>query len=1130
MNGFLALLSGTIAGAIVSGSLPGGPGFEMDEVPFQESNYGGTRLPKVGSADYKPRSEIAGSSSGYSRQSRHSPEEPSLEPRPRVAGYLIDYKQGVRPTSITGAPLVSDELGEVEFFFEGRLDDYIVVNAREELEYEDALENLEILAREAYVEAVLPNTVFYAAEPEVHLTGTAGEQTQLISWGLDRIDQRTKALDRKYSYRSAGEGVRVYIVDSGVDPHPEFGNRLQGGWNSLANSRNTDDCNGHGTHVAGIVAGKTFGVAKGAIIVPVRVFPCGDGGTTSAVVSRGLQWILDNHPSGEPGVVNLSLGGIVRSDYEDPIETKLQELIDAGIVAVVSSGNAGAEVCGDRWQVSPARLPDAITVGASGKSDRYTSWSNWGSCLDIWAPGLDITSAKHNSRGSISMSGTSMSAPFVAGAAARLLEENPSMTPGEIALQITGNATNKRVGIPALGDPNRLLFVEPAREFSAAPEPRLANDGGDPIGVVGEWVGIDLVGAWDDDPTFSYQWFRQRGAKVTPIVGEVLDSYILSAADVGKKVFARVTGEQDGFLRKTLQTNSTRVVNKLFVDLPTPTVSISAPVVGDVLVARPGRWPAKTTLKYQWFRDGVRIPKATNRVYRVVDADQGARLAVRVTATKVNYRPQSVWSKDTSAVFGLILERRAWRLHDLTPEYSQELRVREGEVNVVGTEVFYQWAHVDPDSRDGIAIDGATSPTYVLQAADVGRRLQLNIYAVADGYGLFHKILRTEVVRGMSFSSTPVPRVSGRAVVGETLSVDPQAWDDGTALSYQWFRQAGKKVTRIEGEDNDTYLLDSADAGKTVFVRVTGQQDGYVSATRQSKPTAAVKDVYSDGPSPTINNTTPVAGDRLVARLGTWPPGWRFSYQWFRDGVRIPKATKDGLTVGSGDTGSYFEVRVRAEKFGFVTQTLWSNSTERVIADFSDVDICIDGGPFRPGGEIAVGCIFSWAPTPEYFSYQWLRNGKAISGATEELYEPTAEDVGKRISALVTGHFGSLSHSVKSPPKLIYADDDSPVIQSVTPNISSPNRGETILIAIDVSDASQITRLDVHGICSGTFARDATEILIETLDAEMGLERWTVPCFVSPLLPGGSFAINVSAYDIAENWVESVYRNLITIP
>jgi subtilisin family serine protease len=354
---------------------------------------------------------------------------PDLSARPVVAGrFIVTLKERTNPAG------VAREHG-----------------VRPDFVYTHALTGFAGAISDAARQELLRDTRVVRVEPDGIAT-IVGTQTD-ATWGIDRVDQAALPLSGTYTYSNTGTGVRAYIIDTGIrTTHAEFGGRASSGFDAV-DGGTADDCHGHGTHVAGTVGGSIYGVAKGVSLVAVRVLNCSGSGTWSGVIA-GIDYVTGDHTTGA-AVANLSLGGGANSSVDNAVRNMIADGVATAVAA--GNGNAGGRAQ-DACRYSPARVAEAMTIGATDKTDKKASWSNYGNCVDWFAPGVGITSAWYTSTTATNtISGTSMATPHTAGVAALYLQSNPGATAQVVRDALSANTT-KGIVTSSKTVNNNLLF------------------------------------------------------------------------------------------------------------------------------------------------------------------------------------------------------------------------------------------------------------------------------------------------------------------------------------------------------------------------------------------------------------------------------------------------------------------------------------------------------------------------------------------------------------------------------------------------------------------------------------------------------------------------------------------------
>ena len=397
--------------------------------------------------------------------------------------YIVVFKDNVSAPAAEAGDIVLRDGGRLKYTYSG------------------ALKGFTAQLSSTTIQALRSNSKVARIEQNqrVHL-----ETTQLnpANVGLDRIDQRNLPLSHSYTFNRTGAGVHFYGIDTGINlTHVDLSGRLAPGFDAVTPGGNANDCNGHGTHTATTAAGTSFGVAKAAIVHPVRVLDCTGSGTVAGVIA-GVDFVTQNRVN--PAVANMSLGGGISSALDQAVANS----IASGVVYAIAAGNNGGNAC----NTSPARVPAALTVAASTITDARAGFSNFGTCVDVFAPGVGITAGWIGSNtATMTISGTSMATPHVAGVALLLREANPTATPAQVASLITSNATAGKITGAGTGTPNKLLFMGfitgPGGGTNQAPTANFTVSCG-----ANHTCTFDASSSTDDVGIVGFQWTRPNGA------------------------------------------------------------------------------------------------------------------------------------------------------------------------------------------------------------------------------------------------------------------------------------------------------------------------------------------------------------------------------------------------------------------------------------------------------------------------------------------------------------------------------------------------------------------------------------------------------------------------------------------
>jgi secreted trypsin-like serine protease len=548
---------------------------------------------------------------------------------------------------------------------------------------------------------------------------------------------------------------------------------------------------------------------------------------------------------------------------------------------------------------------------------------------------------------------------------------------------------------------------------------------------------IAVPTGWDEQATLSYVWYR--GTRV--ITGATSQEYTLTTADVNQNIKVAITGNRVGFNSRTVLSAATPKVLGVFSNSQAPSITGTL-VVGSTLTARPGSWSPAPTFSYQWLRNGVAISRATAATYKLTTDDRDQLISVKVTAKRSSYVTMDATSADTVAIS--IQYARASvptiRVFENAPlRVGSTLEAITGSWDPGGSEFSYQWL------ASNAPIEGETSPSILLTPDLHGKRISVQVTGSNLGYLTTRRVSAQSVaVAGLSQDDPGLQSIAGTLEQGETLEAQTANWHDEATLSYVWYR--GTKA--ISGATLQTYTLKAADINQKIKVAVTGSRPGYNRRTITSSATSNVAGVFSNPPTPTISGTVAV-GSTLTARPGTWSPAPTFSYQWLRDGEVITGARASSYKLTATDLNTEIKVRVTASRTFYIQVAQESVGTAPVQpGTISSQTPTITGSMVRSGKLTA--SPGTWSPAP-VFTYQWLRNGVEISGATSRNYFLTDSDVRMQIIVRVSASVAGYSpKTTESTPR-----DNWTKVQSTFGTYSA---GEMYSECLDWADESNSSR------------------------------------------------------------------------
>ena len=851
-----------------------------------------------------------------------------------------------------------------------------------------------------------------ASEVGVDSVSTNAVQANVV-WGLDRIDQEALPLNFTYQYDDTGQGVRVYVVDTGVrSSHADFQDRVTSGYSSVSDGQGTNDCNGHGTHVAGTVAGALHGVAKQATVVPVRVLDCSGSGSLSQLIA-GLDWVITNAVSFRPAksVVNLSLGG----PFSETLNAKVTELVAAGIPVVVASGNEAVDAC----EVSPASAPAVIAVNASTPEDTDAYFSNYGECTDLYAPGVAIKSTYHLSDTSTARaSGTSMAAPHVAGVVARMLANGASGFDDFETILASQNSGVVNTGLE--GDPSSLVYMAPGSGAPSAPTNVRVAESGNKLQVAWDWPeqsggssnptfiarvygSVDGETSLNSCETFSLSCDISGFVSGDEVWVDVIASNSFGLSGPSSPRVSYVVGGISPFEIHVYSKSSAQLEFSWCVEDPlNPTTSVSQPNG----ISFPGGFNVSWTFSGP---SGQIIQSGSLPQYS--GATQCAYGAPPLGANFIDLTPGTTYKLDVQYSIGF------------------ESGLTSGE--------FSKFVTTDGGCPLGAPLEEEPLPNHLAYLDSDNRVVYVGTgYSkMLDDSGFYLDRLNDPQWPWSGLGAVSVVPAHagwpGKQYPGVGWYYDSEFENFGWRLSggelstsQSLIQQAGLAGCRGVADVSLDIADESADACTLTSQGVAGARDGgcVVQLTARSKSgqfgarSTLTREAFA------VVKTTPIGSPSSVSARSigqssaalTWrapttrgsAPVEDYIVEYSSDnGVNWAEVEPDPISASTSNTvrdlipGERYLFRVSAKNSVSQSNPARSNAVT-AQGSFVTESPTISGDAVV--GQTLTAVVPEWTPAPS-FSYQWLRNGSTIRGATESSYTLTSADAGRQISVRVTG-------------------------------------------------------------------------------------------------------------------------------